>query len=69
MNNPSNNFNGNNTYDLWVREWLCTRARESESDSPLQIVTTTISEIYLPSVASLIISTKQAGKEIWDEDE
>jgi hypothetical protein len=20
MNNPSNNINGNNTYDLWVRE-------------------------------------------------
>jgi hypothetical protein len=67
MNNPSNNFNGNNTYDLWVREWLCTKDRESESDSPLQNICDNDDLGNLPSVAS-VISTKYVGIEIWDED-
>ena len=57
MNNSSNNFNGNNMYDLRVRERLCTRARESESDSPLQNICDKDDLGNLSSVASLI-STK-----------
>ena len=54
MNNHNSYLSGSNMSDLWVIQWLCSRACDSESDYPWQNICDSKDIKNIPSVTSLV---------------